>query len=247
MPLSLVDYLVLAVLLLVVPLAAWLSWPRSRARLLAGARISEYRRTMFWEWLVAFALLGSWYALDRSWADLGLSLGGTASSSNAGIQGPWLVPVAIGSIALSCFLVLQVRALADPPTRAAVRAQLAPLRFMLPQDRRELWVFLQLAVTAGICEEIAYRGYLMFVLDALGGPWLAVLGSTVAFTLGHLYQHGAGIVRVAGVGLIAAVMMWAGGSLLPIILLHIVTDVTSGVMAWRVAQADQPEAAAQAG
>ena len=44
------------------------------------------------------------------------------------------------------------------------------LELMLPHSRAELALFFKLSITAGICEELLYRGYLIWYLS----HWLSI-------------------------------------------------------------------------
>ncbi|HEV7861199.1 MAG TPA: CPBP family glutamic-type intramembrane protease [Acidimicrobiia bacterium] len=112
--------------------------------------------------------------------------------------------------------------------RRALAVQLRPVAALLPRTPTERRVFALLAVTAGICEELLYRG---FGLAAL--RWAApdtstptLIGVTaVAFGVGHLYQGASG---VALTGLVGASFAWfaiSTGSLLPVMLLHALLDL----------------------
>jgi hypothetical protein len=85
-------------------------------------------------------------------------------------------------------------------------------------------------VTAGVCEEIAYRGFLMSYLGGFGTV-PAILLSTLAFGLAHAYMGTAAAVRAGLIGLLVAVLYRVTGSLWAPMLLHAVADVTSGMMA----------------
>ena len=63
-------------------------------------------------------------------------------------------------------------------------------------------------------------------------PTGAVLASTLMFGLGHAYQGAAGIVRTGIVGLLCAGAYVATGNLLAPMLLHVVIDATSGMVAY---------------
>jgi hypothetical protein len=81
-------------------------------------------------------------------------------------------------------------------------------------------------------EEIVFRGYLLAYFDGLVGPTGAVLASTLMFGLGHAYQGAAGIVRTGIVGLLCAGVYVGTGNLLAPMLLHVVIDATSGMVAY---------------
>ncbi len=99
---------------------------------------------------------------------------------------------------------------------------------MAPQSANEMRLFAAVAVTAGVCEEILYRGVLLAVLTPLVGTWPAVALSTAVFGLGHTYQGVAGIGKTALVGRVMAMLTVFSGSLFVAILLHAVVDLTSG-------------------
>lgn len=216
------DIVLVLVIVVLVPAYFWWSWPASKRRMAAGGRIREYRVTMAIEWLLAGGVLGAWLAAGRPLAELGLRLG----------EGWWWAWV-VGAVVVGLALIGQARLVIDPETRAKIRAQMAPVEVLLPHTRRELGVFLQLALTAAVCEELVYRGYLMWIFEKAGGPWLAIFGSTAAFALAHLYQHPSGVARVTVAGLVGALIFWYSGSLLPVILLHAAVDTGTGLVAFR--------------
>jgi membrane protease YdiL (CAAX protease family) len=81
-------------------------------------------------------------------------------------------------------------------------------------------------------EEVVFRGYLLPYFDRLVGPPGAVLASTAVFALGHSYQGVGGIVRTGIVGLLFAGAYAGTGHLLAPVLLHVVIDATSGMVAY---------------
>lgn len=71
-----------------------------------------------------------------------------------------------------------------------------------------------LVFTAGVCEEILFRGYAIERLKALtGNVWIAALASTVLFTLAHTPRYGlsGGLLGVALIGaVLSAIYAWRG-------------------------------------
>jgi len=101
---------------------------------------------------------------------------------------------------------------------------------ILPQSRMELLPFLALAITAGLCEEFLYRGFLMAVLARLGVvAWLAVLASSILFGLAHLYQGRGGLVSTMFVGIVLGIGRVVYGSLVPVVFWHTAVDVVAGI------------------
>src|SRR5436190_14510866 len=103
-----------------------------------------------------------------------------------------------------------------------------PLRALIPHTRGEFRLFMPLAVTAGICVEFLFRGYLVWVLAAWIGVLPAAIASMVLFGLGHGYQGGKFGFRAFSVGVVLGVMALVTSSLLPGILLHAAIDLGSG-------------------
>ena len=82
------------------------------------------------------------------------------------------------------------------------------------------------AVVVSIGEEIAFRGALYAALEDAGGAPLAVLGSTVLWTLAHLMSHPAEFLgAVAAAGLLLALWRWACNDLVGPIVGHVLADL----------------------
>lgn len=104
------------------------------------------------------------------------------------------------------------------------------LRELLPRTRSERQAFGVLSVAAGVCEELAYRGYAIPVLGGvIGVPAAAVVTSGV-FGLLHGYQGWLGIGRTALMGGVLAYGFLASGSLWPPIVAHTAIDVLAGIV-----------------
>jgi membrane protease YdiL (CAAX protease family) len=206
--------------------------PRVRAEIAAQGgprRVREYRITMAQQWTLvalAFVLMA---VSGRSWDSVGL-----VWPSGAGL---WWSSGALALIGV--FLFVQHRAATgSEAARAAVARQLVPLRWILPASPPELANFRALSVTAGVCEEILFRGYLMAFLSPLVGLGGAVAASSGLFGLAHAYQGVGGPIKAGVLGLIMAGMYLLTGSLLAPILVHALIDIGSGQIA-----AEIPESA----
>lgn len=103
---------------------------------------------------------------------------------------------------------------------------------LLPRTRAERGYALAMAVTAGVCEEIVFRGLLIALgVGALGlDPRPAAVLALAVFTLGHLYQGWKGMAAVAAVGWLLSSLYLATGSLLAPIVAHILIDVRGLVL-----------------
>lgn len=101
---------------------------------------------------------------------------------------------------------------------------------ILPTTPSEKLAFVGLSVTAGICEELVFRGFLIWALTvAVGSIALAVLLSSVVFGVLHAYQRPAGAVRAAALGGLLALPYLATGSVLPGVIAHAGLDIAAGL------------------
>ncbi|MBB5997598.1 CPBP family intramembrane glutamic endopeptidase [Streptomonospora salina] len=102
------------------------------------------------------------------------------------------------------------------------------LAVLAPRGGRERLTAAALAVTAGVSEELLYRGLLVAFGAALGLPvWVAAAGSCLLFALAHLYQGWWGLVGPGLLGALFMVVYLGTGSLLIPIALHIGLELRS--------------------
>jgi membrane protease YdiL (CAAX protease family) len=139
----------------------------------------------------------------------------------------WGFVIAAGlSAALIVQLARQARfAQTRPAFAEAVRKVGKSLQNMLPTDEEEFRAFTVLCVTAGIVEELLYRGFLIWYLNAVLPLWAAVVVSAIVFGLGHAYQGARGIVKTGAVGLAIAGLYLLAGSLWVPMVLHAAVDI----------------------
>lgn len=104
------------------------------------------------------------------------------------------------------------------------------LRYLLPHTRKERQLFIGLSLTAGFCEELIFRAFLITtLLTASGSLTLAVLLSSGVFGTLHAYQRPAGAVRAAALGAVLAAPLLATGSILPAMFAHAAIDIIAGL------------------
>jgi membrane protease YdiL (CAAX protease family) len=82
------------------------------------------------------------------------------------------------------------------------------------------------AVAVSIGEELAFRGALFAALEEVGGAPLAIMGTTVLWTLAHVLSHPPAFLgAVAAAGLLLALWRWACKDLVAPIVAHVVADL----------------------
>ena len=104
---------------------------------------------------------------------------------------------------------------------------------MYPKTLPELGVFVVLAVCAGFCEEIIFRGYLQRQFTAWTGAVSAgVVLQALVFGAGHIYQGWKGVVVISVYGALFGVLAALRKSLRPGIMQHCAQDGFSGIAVW---------------
>jgi membrane protease YdiL (CAAX protease family) len=82
------------------------------------------------------------------------------------------------------------------------------------------------AIAVSIGEEVAFRGVLFATLEGVGGPALAVGGSTLVWTAAHALSHPTAFLpAVAAAGLLLAAWRWAVRDLVGPIVGHVLADL----------------------
>lgn len=217
------DHFLIFLLFVAQPIAGWVNFRRYVRRAQAGEAIDRpklYLHTQFVEWLFLATLLGGWFYLQRPLSELGF----VAPGGN----GFWLVAVLVAGASIALALSTRSVRQLDQDARAEHRVSFGDLGHFLPQDDRDLRSFYGISVTAGIVEEIVFRGFVLWYLSLMMPLWAAVLVSSVAFGLGHSYQGLGGMFRTGLVGLVLGVFYIVSGSIWLPIVAHVLLDWLQG-------------------
>ncbi len=225
MPASTMLELIAAILMAVgFPIWDILTMGQLRRNSTHATRMSMYRSIILVEWAVTIAIVLLEVGV-RHHATVFLHL-----------EKPLHLPVsqtfvhsmlASFTVALAFGLTLPVVLARRVPAMAMkIHAAFAKLAFMLPAGATERQLFVAVALTAGICEEILYRGFLLHTFSAAGIPlgWAAAI-AVVAFGVAHLYQGIAGALASAVAAVLFIGLYVLTGNLIPGIILHALIDL----------------------
>jgi hypothetical protein len=180
-------------------------------------RISLYERTLLFEWLLlALVLWGVWLNGCSLFEVLG-------ERWRSGKQ--LLADVGLGmSFLISSILVTSI---IGGHGESANRS----IQFLLPQraDEKALWVVL--SITAGICEEAVYRGYLQkqFIAMTRSVP-AGIAISALLFAGSHLYQGAARVTVIAVMAVCGGILAQWRGSVRPGMIAHGLQDLLGGFL-----------------
>jgi len=182
-------------------------------------RVRFYLLTILFEWLLVFFLVAG---VRRSGAPLVLILGARWSSArqllkDIGVAAAyWLVS--------SGLLVILARLLRVGPIGPR-------MDFILPRGAAEITLWVALSVTAGICEEAIFRGYLQQQFIALTTNVLAgILLSAAVFGAAHAYQGYKMVILIGLYGAMFSILAYWRGTVRPGMIAHAFQDTVSGVV-----------------
>lgn len=169
---------------------------------------------------VTLVLLGAWCAGVGVWRGGTTALGMT--SITFGLLAGWTLVITVGGLALMLGFAVLGGALGLEES--------VILRDLLPANGRERLAFAGLALLAGVCEEIVFRGYALTVLAGVMGVVGAGVLTSVAFGMLHAYQGVLGVVRTAALGGVLAWAFVAAGSVWPVVVAHAALDLLGGIV-----------------
>lgn len=185
---------------------------------------AEYMKTMAFHCVIAASVLATWLVLGRDWTALGFR--------DPNLAGHFR----IGSFIAAALLIGMVLNLLGgrvsgrgDAARLKAYGKLAPF---LPKTPRQHRWGMALSLSAGVAEEIAYRGFVMWMLAFFMPVYAVIAVQAVVFGLAHAYQGWGGAVGTAILGAVIGLVYWATGSLFLPILLHVLVDAMSLSLAY---------------
>jgi membrane protease YdiL (CAAX protease family) len=100
------------------------------------------------------------------------------------------------------------------------------IQALLPQTPDERLLFVVVAVSAGVCEELLFRGFGLRLFEQAGLTGMVLLVvAAAAFGLAHIYQGVAGVLITFILGLLLSFAYVATGSLLLPMAIHTLIDL----------------------
>jgi len=109
------------------------------------------------------------------------------------------------------------------------------LSFLNNLPALQAWsIVIGISMTAGVCEEIGYRGYLQKPLEQKYGPIAAISISSIVFIVIHLHQAWLGsiMVPIIPISFMIGYLAYASNSLIPGIIAHVSFDIILSSYWW---------------
>jgi membrane protease YdiL (CAAX protease family) len=108
---------------------------------------------------------------------------------------------------------------------------------LLPQSLLEILFWIGTSITAGVCEELTFRGYVQRQFHALtGSVGVAVLGQGLVFGLFHSYQGWENVIVICVLGVLFGALAAWRRNLRANIIVHAWSDIWEGwlkFVVWR--------------
>lgn len=226
---NLFDHTLVFLVAIVYPVASFISFRRLLRRVAEGESVNRnelYRNTCIGHWSFFLVLMAAWAVMGRPWSALGF-----------GLQlDLWFAVATVLTFLGVVALVIQLRKVNAAPQDEVgkYRARFGDLSIMLPRNGNELARFYGLSITAGIVEEVLWRGFLIWYLSQFMPLWGAALVSAIAFGLAHAYQGLVHLPPLIMAGLVFSALFVISGSLWLPIILHAAVDILQGRLAYDV-------------
>jgi len=169
----------------------------------------------------ALLVLSSWNMGNKPWQVLGFVL-------------PVINPTVIWSTIILIILYLldsylSLRSVKQNQKDFQYMSQIVPLNW------KEYLPYMFLAFAAGICEEIIYRGFLIPYISHYLPVFdlsyvVAIIIPGLIFAVSHFYQGTWSVVKIFLISILFGLIFFHSGSLLIVVIIHILIDLMSGVM-----------------
>jgi membrane protease YdiL (CAAX protease family) len=187
-----------------------------------------YLANSFFLAAAAAVILFHWWWKDRPFSVMGFRPGFTVSHPVL----TWSLVVLLMTLYLAdVILAVQKIGKGKPPEAALEEG--TPF---LPRKLRELPAYLLMCLSAGVFEEIIYRGYMVtYFLPRYnfetGLPVLAVIAPAFLFSLAHYYQGWQAVAKIFLLSVLLAAIFLSSGSIWLVMAIHTCIDLAGGLLA----------------
>jgi len=216
-----------------------------KADIVEAARVEYYKVVTFGQWIPVIALLLVLAFSDIALADIGFTLPSFQLN-------PVITAIVLGAATLwtAYLLYMIIASLSSAKHRQRQNELLAKdassndyynlvtSKLMTPRTKKEKRWWLPLSLSAGICEEVIFRGTFVFLVASIFPDisvylvWIIVVA---LFGLFHLYQGLKGFVVTTLAGTFLTLVYIVSGTLIFVIALHFLIDYA---IAFRYSEGD---------
>ncbi len=203
-----------------------------------NARSPYYLSFIAWHWIPTVILLLFVASGSPEFTDIGLTL----PVLDTGLLPIWItyIVLAVASLLLLLAIYQWLAPKTDPRYRKIIR-QIQPARdldMLPPETPKEKRLAICLSLSAAVCEELLYRGLLIFILTALSpaiNVYECIATAGVIYGIARTYRGVSDIIKTTAYGILLSALYMSVGSVLPGMLWHLMiqlgaTDCTRAII-----------------
>lgn len=173
-------------------------------------------------WIGAILVITSWNITKKPWEILG-------------INWPVFTPLAIYLIVALLGIYIIDTSISTYQYQKGKKTDDEDLLNIMPQNWSEYGHFIFLALSAGICEEVVFRGFLInYMREVLPqNPYtliMAIFIPGLIFSISHFYQGFLNVFKIFSLSILFGAIFILTESLLIVALLHTFVDLISGAV-----------------
>lgn len=220
--------LLLIYLVMIAPISGYLEHNKLKREESRGTnkKLKAYQSTIIWSWIPVILILLLLLFSDVTFSNIGFRwINIYTSTLNKWIVIPFIALCLI-YLFYNVYSIIILKFNKNARLEASKKLpEYAKTLFPITRLEKKTWIFV--ALTAGITEEIIYRGYLFFAFSFIFPSlslFYVLLISTFIFGIGHIYQ-GKEVVKPTILGLVFGFAYIIFDSIIPIIVLHSVQDL----------------------
>ena len=140
------------------------------------------------------------------------------------------ITLALSGLVFAFFVYRLIGSLVSEKIREKLAAEVeASEATIIPRTKKEKRFWAIISFSAGTCEEIVFRGFLVFLLQAVF-PDISIvvimLATFVTFGLGHIYQGLQGVISTGILAVLFMSLFLVTGSLIFPMILHFILDLS---------------------
>lgn len=228
-PLAISDHILFAIIGIILPVISVYSSSGNTEglHLTKNEKCRAYAANSLILFFLASLVFLNWNFLDRPIGDLGFKIPAYSDGSL------WIILLILFIV---LYLADTISSIYPASRRKKTLARLQKRAYILPVTRQEFYCFIILSLSAGIFEEIMFRGFLITYLYNLFGSsetgvYAAVVIPAVLFGISHAYQGGYAVIKVVLMAVLFGLVFLFSGSIIWLMIIHFLVDIIGGVLA----------------
>lgn len=224
------DYLLAIVFGIILPISSGLrsaaAFKRKQLQFNGPLRRKFYLGNSFFLFLIAAVVLLVWLLYRRPIENLGFRMPGSDFHSTTLI---------LSGLFLFLYMADSLQSIWELRNEPGSSKDLLEMAPFMPTEKDDLPTYVIMSMSAAVFEEIVFRGFLVTFFTAIfkdipGATTWALLAPAIIFSIAHYYQGAKAVFKIAVLSFLFGMIYWYSGSLIPVIILHFIVDLVSGLL-----------------